>query len=69
MLYTLGDIVKMMGYVAYYRVSTDKHGTHGLGMGAQREAVSRFMGQRGQIMAEYTEVESEPQKGKRNEYL
>lgn len=27
--------------IAYYRVSTDKQGARGLGMDAQREAVSR----------------------------
>jgi DNA invertase Pin-like site-specific DNA recombinase len=32
----------MRTYVAYYRVSTDKQGLLGLGMDAQKEAVSRF---------------------------
>ena len=48
----------MTDFVAYYRVSTDKQGAGGLGMDAQREAVTRFIGQRGQIVAEYVEVES-----------
>ena len=48
----------MTDFVAYYRVSTDKQGAAGLGMDAQREAVQRFIGQRGQIVAEYVEVES-----------
>lgn len=46
-----------MSYVAYYRVSTDRQGRSGLGLEAQREAVQRFAGQ-GQIIAEYTEIES-----------
>jgi len=48
----------MGDFIAYYRVSTDKQGAQGLGMDAQREAVARFIGQRGQIVGEYTEVES-----------
>ncbi len=48
----------MPGYVAYYRVSTDKQGIKGLGMDAQREAVERFIAGRGLLVAEYTEVES-----------
>jgi DNA invertase Pin-like site-specific DNA recombinase len=48
----------MTDFIAYYRVSTDKQGAAGLGMDAQREAVTRFIGQRGQIVAEYVEVES-----------
>jgi DNA invertase Pin-like site-specific DNA recombinase len=48
----------MADFIAYYRVSTDKQGAQGLGMDAQREAVTRFIGQRGQIVGEYVEVES-----------
>ncbi|MBS1984312.1 MAG: recombinase family protein [Bdellovibrionales bacterium] len=48
----------MPHYVAYYRVSTDKQGMTGLGMDAQRAAVTRFLGERGQLVAEFTEVES-----------
>lgn len=47
-----------MEFVAYYRVSTDKQGAQGLGMDAQREAVTRFIGQRGEIVGEFVEVES-----------
>jgi DNA invertase Pin-like site-specific DNA recombinase len=48
----------MTQYVAYYRVSTDKQGIKGLGMDAQREAVSRFMAGKGQLAGEFIEVES-----------
>lgn len=43
-------------YVAYYRVSTRKQGESGLGLEAQRAAVSGFC--KGIIIAEFTEVES-----------
>jgi DNA invertase Pin-like site-specific DNA recombinase len=39
-------------------VSTDKQGITGLGMDAQREAVSRYVQNRGQIIGEFIEVES-----------
>jgi DNA invertase Pin-like site-specific DNA recombinase len=45
-------------FVAYYRVSTDKQGITGLGMESQRDAVQRFLAARGQLVAEFTEVES-----------
>jgi DNA invertase Pin-like site-specific DNA recombinase len=48
----------MPQYVAYYRVSTDKQGLQGLGMEAQREAVSRFMTGKGALAASFVEVES-----------
>jgi DNA invertase Pin-like site-specific DNA recombinase len=48
----------MTEYVAYYRVSTDKQGITGLGMEAQRQAVARFINTKGQLVAEFTEVES-----------
>jgi len=46
-----------MKFVAYYRVSTDRQGQSGLGLDAQREAVSRHIGQ-AELVAEFTEVES-----------
>ena len=46
-------------YVAYYRVSTQKQGQSGLGMEAQKQAVSEFLNQfGGQLVAEFVEVES-----------
>jgi DNA invertase Pin-like site-specific DNA recombinase len=47
----------MADYVAYYRVSTDRQRASGLGLSAQREAVSRFVGT-DHLVAEYTEIES-----------
>jgi DNA invertase Pin-like site-specific DNA recombinase len=52
----------MKKYVAYYRVSTAKQGHSGLGLEAQRTAVSTFVGN-ATILREYVEVES----GKVNE--
>jgi DNA invertase Pin-like site-specific DNA recombinase len=50
-------------FVAYLRVSTDKQGRSGLGLEAQREAVTRYLnGGQWKLVAEYVEVES----GKRN---
>lgn len=52
-------LIQSTQYVAYYRVSTDKQGQSGLGLEAQREAVTRFVaGRKGELIAEYTEVES-----------
>ena len=44
-------------YVAYYRVSTDRQGASGLGLEAQRQAVTHHAGG-GQLIAEFTEIES-----------
>lgn len=45
--------------IAYYRVSTDKQGEHGLGMAAQRTAVEAYArAANAPIVATYTEVES-----------
>jgi DNA invertase Pin-like site-specific DNA recombinase len=49
-------------FISYFRVSTDKQGASGLGLEAQKEAVSRYLASRGagaeQPIAEYTEIES-----------
>ena len=46
-------------FIAYYRVSTDKQGKSGLGIEAQRQAVTAHLnGGNWKIIAEFTEVES-----------
>jgi DNA invertase Pin-like site-specific DNA recombinase len=46
-------------FVAYYRVSTEKQGRSGLGLDAQREAVTSFLnGGRWELIAEFTETET-----------
>src|SRR5215813_13468038 len=51
-------------FIAYYRVSTDRQGKSGLGLEAQRKAVTDYLdGGRWELIGEYTEVES----GKRSD--
>jgi DNA invertase Pin-like site-specific DNA recombinase len=51
-------------FVSYYRVSTGGQGASGLGLEAQREAVSRHVaGAAGAVVAEFQEIES----GKKND--
>lgn len=51
-------------FVAYYRVSTARQGKSGLGLEAQREAISSYLnGGNWSLVAEFTEVES----GKRSD--
>ena len=51
-------------FVAYYRVSTEKQGISGLGLEAQRTAVTDFLnGGRWKLVGEFKEVES----GKKND--
>ena len=46
-------------YVAYFRVSTQKQGRSGLGLDAQKQAVSDYLQQfGGELVAEFMEVES-----------
>ena len=51
------------GYTPYYRVSTQKQGTSGLGLEAQRAAVRQFVPDPAQLGTEFVEVES----GKKNQ--
>lgn len=49
----------MSKFVAYYRVSTERQGQSGLGLEAQKTTVERHIaGVGGEIIGEYTEVES-----------
>ena len=48
----------MSDFVAYYRVSTDRQGASGLGLDAQRQAVAGQVNGTGQLVAEFTEIES-----------
>jgi DNA invertase Pin-like site-specific DNA recombinase len=48
----------MTDYIAYYRVSTDRQGQSGLGLDAQRASVTGYIGERGQLLNEFTEIES-----------
>jgi DNA invertase Pin-like site-specific DNA recombinase len=51
-------------FVAYYRVSTDRQGRSGLGLEAQREAVTRHVASHdGKLIADFCEIES----GKRSD--
>lgn len=50
-------------YIAYYRVSTEEQGQSGLGLAAQQSSVRSFVENNGELVGEFTEVES----GKKNE--
>lgn len=50
-------------YIAYYRVSTEEQGQSGLGLSAQQTSVRSFAESNGELVGEFTEVES----GKKNE--
>ena len=52
-----------MHFVTYLRVSTDRQGKSGLGLEAQRKAVADHVAGKGEIAAEYVEIES----GKKND--
>jgi DNA invertase Pin-like site-specific DNA recombinase len=58
-LYIQGNLADMNGFIAYIRVSTDKQGKSGLGIEAQREAITRFAQAEGmEIQGEFVEVET-----------
>lgn len=48
----------MTRYVTYFRVSTAKQGRSGLGLEAQKAAVTAFLKQDDRVVASFTEVES-----------
>ncbi len=48
----------MVKLVAYYRVSTKRQGRSGLGLAAQQSAVQDYATGRGNVIAEYTEIET-----------
>lgn len=48
----------MTKYISYYRVSTQKQGKSGLGIEAQKTAVSNFIGNNAILINEFEEVES-----------
>jgi len=55
----------MEKFVAYYRVSTQKQGSSGLGLEAQRSSVEQFIqGKGGDLIADFTEVESGRKSGR-----
>lgn len=57
----------MKKYVAYYRVSTQKQGSTGLGLQAQKNAVARHISDEGNLIGEFVEVETGTRKKKRVE--
>ena len=50
----------MKKFIAYYRVSTDRQGRSGIGLEAQTASVRDYVTSRGELVAEYTEVETVP---------
>jgi hypothetical protein len=48
----------MKRFISYYRVSTQRQGQSGLGLEAQQASVREFVNGHGELVAEYTEVES-----------
>ena len=57
----------MKKFVAYYRVSTQKQGNSGLGLQAQKNAVANHISEKGNLIGEFTEVETGTRKKKRVE--
>ena len=48
----------MTDFICYFRVSTDRQGRSGLGLDAQRESVMNFITGRGNMLDQFTEIES-----------
>ncbi len=58
----------MKKFVCYFRVSTQKQGSEGLGVSAQKDAVNRYVGnENAEILGEFTEVETGTRKRRRVE--
>lgn len=57
----------MKKFISYYRVSTAKQGLSGLGLQAQKDSVTNFIGDKGKMIAEFTEIETGTRKKKRVE--
>ncbi len=57
----------MKKFVSYYRVSTIRQGQSGLGLQAQKNAVASYVKDGGELIGEYTEVETGTRKKKRVE--
>ncbi|WP_415374219.1 recombinase family protein [Patiriisocius sp. Uisw_017] len=57
----------MKQYVSYYRVSTQKQGNSGLGLQAQKNAVANHVSDKGNLVGEFTEVETGTRNKKRVE--
>lgn len=45
-------------YIAYYRVSTEEQGKTGLGLAAQKKAVTSFVNENGILVGEFEDIES-----------
>lgn len=58
-----------MKYIAYYRVSTAKQGQSGLGLEAQRTAVSNYLKDVSKPIETFTDIESGTKKGNSREAL
>jgi DNA invertase Pin-like site-specific DNA recombinase len=54
----LEEHIMKQKFVAYYRVSTARQGRSGLGLDAQKTAVTAHVADRGKLIGEFTEVES-----------
>jgi DNA invertase Pin-like site-specific DNA recombinase len=51
-------VTRMVDYVAYYRVSTEKQGKSGLGLAAQRSKLDGFLSANDHILQEFVDVQS-----------